>query len=191
MNSTRLDNFPTPDGSPSKSILFEFTYSFFSLDSLQMADCISHQTGGGKETRLATSHQIYKCKLNDNTINVMKRYLLHMHKSTFKAKQHLISATFLCLALYGSEGLTGRDVSWFLERLRVSSLVHWSMHSDSSDIWLLLRFSRLRLAQRIQAFWYPSQIITGQVHVYTETHKIHYKWSNSSYWYRCLLYRAQ
>lgn len=38
MNSVRLDNLPTPGGTPSKSSLLEFTYSFFSLDSLQMAD---------------------------------------------------------------------------------------------------------------------------------------------------------
>lgn len=61
-------------------------------------------------------------------------------------KQLLITDKFLCFTLFGNEGLTGRDVSWFLERLSVSSFVHWSMHSDISDIWLLLRFSRLRLA---------------------------------------------
>lgn len=38
MNSVRLESFPTPGGTPSKSSLFEFTYSFFSLDSLQIAD---------------------------------------------------------------------------------------------------------------------------------------------------------
>ncbi len=132
-----------------KPIKIDFVWVHIQLLQLrQLANgrlYITSNRGVG-ETRLVTSHQIYQCKLNDNTINVMKRYLLHMHESTFKAKQHLISATFLCFALWGNEGLTGRDVSWFLERLRVSSLVHWSMHSDSSDIWLLLRFSRLRLA---------------------------------------------
>lgn len=38
MNSVRLDSFPTPGGTPSKSNLLEFTYSFFSFDSLQIAD---------------------------------------------------------------------------------------------------------------------------------------------------------
>lgn len=38
MNSVRLESLPTPGGTPSKSSLFEFTYSFFSLDSLQIAD---------------------------------------------------------------------------------------------------------------------------------------------------------
>lgn len=38
MNSVRLDSLPTPGGTPSKSSLLELTYSFFSLDSLQIAD---------------------------------------------------------------------------------------------------------------------------------------------------------
>lgn len=38
MNSVRLDSLPTPGGTPSKSSLLELRYSFFSLDSLQMAD---------------------------------------------------------------------------------------------------------------------------------------------------------
>lgn len=38
MNSSRLVSLPMPEGSPSKSSLLEFTYNFFSLASLQMAD---------------------------------------------------------------------------------------------------------------------------------------------------------
>lgn len=38
MNSSRLASLPMPEGSPSKSRLLEFRYSFFSLVSLQMAD---------------------------------------------------------------------------------------------------------------------------------------------------------
>lgn len=38
MNSVRLESLPTPGGTPSKSSLFELMYSFFSLDSLQIAD---------------------------------------------------------------------------------------------------------------------------------------------------------
>lgn len=38
MNSVRLESLPTPGGTPSKSSLLELMYSFFSLDSLQIAD---------------------------------------------------------------------------------------------------------------------------------------------------------
>lgn len=41
MNSVRLDSLPMPGGTPSKSSLFELMYSFFSLDSLQIADWIA------------------------------------------------------------------------------------------------------------------------------------------------------
>lgn len=39
MNSSRPVSLPMPEGSPSKSNLLEFRYNFFSLVSLQMADC--------------------------------------------------------------------------------------------------------------------------------------------------------
>lgn len=46
--------------------------------------------------------------------------------------------------MYG-QGRTGKEVSWLRDRLRVSSWVHWSMQSESSVIWLLLRLRRRRL----------------------------------------------
>ena len=37
---------------------------------------------------------------------------------------------------------TGSEVSWFRDRFKVSRCTHWSMHRDSSAIWLLLRLRR-------------------------------------------------
>lgn len=45
MNSSRLASLPMPEGSPSKSRLLEFRYSFFSLVSLQMADWRENRQG--------------------------------------------------------------------------------------------------------------------------------------------------
>lgn len=44
MNSVRLESLPMPGGTPSKSNLLELMYSFFNLDSLQIADwMVSHE----------------------------------------------------------------------------------------------------------------------------------------------------
>lgn len=51
MNSSRLASLPTPEGSPSKSSLLEFRYSFFSLVSLQMADWRGRSRGGSQGSR--------------------------------------------------------------------------------------------------------------------------------------------
>lgn len=134
MNSVRLTSLLTPVGSPSKSNLFELTYSFFSLDSLQIADWLE------TEKQTFCEHLVWALKL-----------------------QWGITRNAWGGRLCGPYRQRGELVSTQVQRLQLSPLV--DAQRQLRDL-IAAQVESLQAAQGIQALRYPSQVVTGKVHIW-------------------------
>lgn len=130
MNSTRLDSFPTPDGTPSKSSLFEFKYSFFSLDNLQIADCKRSDWQIGEDSWLDYSSPKY-----DTYVCTLKGLLYFQMASV--ARKHPLQQSriqwFQCLIIWSWSCKLGLDADSAWLEWNLQPFVDKNGHHCSAD----------------------------------------------------------